>query len=153
MATIRVTGLDEWIAKLDTMTSKTEGLCKRAVWEGGRVVADSVKPALNGIPVQDHYVPKGQMRKGLTSEQKAGVINGFGLSKMKNEGGKISTKAGFEGMTDGVHNSALMRRVESGTSYQQKHPIIRPAVNRARAAAKAAMQSRFEEDVQTIMNS
>lgn len=152
MARITVKGLDEWIEKLDTLTNKSEGLCKRAVWEGGRVVKDAIAPALNDIPVQDHYVPKDQMRKGLTSEQKAGVINGFGLAKMRNEGGKISTKAGFKGMTDGVHNSALMRRVESGATYQQKHPIIRPAVNRARAAAKTAMQSRFEEDVQTIMN-
>ena len=145
MATIQVKGLDEWLNKLQTLTDKSEGLCKRSVWEGGRVVGQSISAALHDIPVQDEYVRKDEMRTGIRSEEKDDIIHGFGLSKMRNTGGKISTQAGFKAGTK-------IRAVESGTSFMRKHPVVRPAVNRARAAAQAAMQSRFEEDIQNIMN-
>lgn len=151
MAAIRFKGLDEYIAKLERLTARSHGICKMAVWEGGKVVGDNIKSALSGIPVQNEYVQKGQMRKGIRSEQKKGIIDGFGLSKMRDEGGTISTKAGFHGTTDGKSNKALMRAVESGTSYMQKHPVVRQAVNKSRSAAEAAMRAKFEEETNKLM--
>lgn len=152
MATISMRGLDEYIAKIEQLTVHSRGICKMSLWEGGKVVGDNIRSALNNIPEQDHYVPKGTMRKGLTKEQKSGVISGFGLAKMRQDGGSISTKAGFHGSTDGKRNSALMRGVESGTSYMEKHPIVRPAINKSRSAAVSAIEAKFSEVIQNIMN-
>ena len=143
MATIQFKGLDELVAKLERMTTHTTGICKMAVWEGGKVVGDSIKASLSGIPVQDEYVRKDETRTGIRSEEKEEIISSFGLSKMRVEGGTVSTKAGFKAGTK-------IRAVESGTSYMRKHPVVRQAVNRSRGAAEAAMKVKFEEELEKL---
>ncbi len=145
MPTIRITGLDAYIRKLESLTENAEESCKRAVWEGGRVVGDSIRSALSGIPVQDEYVPNGEKRKGIYPDEKEEIDKAFGLSKMRNEGGVISTKAGFRAGTK-------IRAVESGTSYMKKTPIVRPAVNRARGAAEEAMKAELEKEIEKYMS-
>ena len=115
-----------------------------ALWEGGKIVGDSIKNALNDIPVQDQYVPKGQTRVGIRSEEKAAIQAAFGLSKMRDTGSGYSTKAGFNAGTK-------IRQVESGTSYMQKHPVVRKAVNAAKGRAESAMAAKFEEETMKIM--
>lgn len=143
MATIKFTGLDELVAKFERMTLKSRGICKMAVWEGGKVVGDNIKSALSGIPVQDEYVRKGETRQGIRSDEKEAIISAFGLSKMRSEGGSISTKAGFRAGTK-------IRAVESGTSYMRKNPVVRQAINRSRGAAQDAMRAKFEEELNKI---
>lgn len=113
-----------------------------AVWEGGKVVGDNIKNALNDIPVQDEYVKEGEMRTGIRQEEKDAIIAAFGLSRMRTDS-SISTKAGFNPGTK-------IRAVESGTSYMQKHPIVRRAVNQSKAAAEAAMSAKLQEEIMKI---
>lgn len=115
-----------------------------AVWEGGKVVGDSIKSALNDIPVQDHYVPKGTMRTGIRQEEKDEIIAAFGLSKMRESGSSISTKAGFRAGTK-------IRQVESGTTYMRKHPVVRQAINSSKGRAENAMKAKFDEETMKIM--
>lgn len=144
MATIKFTGLDEYIQRLESVTNHTKGVSKMALWEGGKVVGDSIKSALDEIPVQDYFVPKGKTRTGIRSEEKAAIKAAFGLSKMRDSGSSVSTKAGFN---PGTKISA----VESGTSYMQKHPVVRKAVNASRARAESAMAAKFSEETMKIM--
>lgn len=144
MAQIKVKGLDEYIAKLEMLTTRSTGICKMAVWEGGRVVKNAILPALDTIPVQDEYVRKGVTRTGVRQEEKDAIIAAFGLSKMRNVDGKISTKAGFKPGT-------VIRSLESGTSFMQKTPVVRKAVNSCRGAAQNAMRAKFEEEVKKTM--
>lgn len=144
MASITFKGLDEYIRKLENVTAHTRGVTKMALWEGGKIIGDSISASLNDIPVQDHYVPKGQMRTGVRSEEKAAIQAAFGLSKMRESGGGYSTKAGFKAGTE-------IRAVESGTSYMHKHPVVRRAVNASKARAENAMASKFEEETMKIM--
>lgn len=138
-------GLDKYVAALEKLSAHAEGQMKAAVWEGAKVVADSMKAAINSIPTQDEYVPKDQIRRSITSEQKQGLIDGFGLSKMRT-GGAVTTKAGFAGTNaKGVSNGTIARQVESGTSWMQKHPVIRRAANSSKGAAEAAMAKKLEE--------
>ena len=142
MATIQFQGLDEWISKLERATNHSRGICKMAVWEGGKVVGDSIKAALSDIPVQDHFVPQGTERTGIRQEEKDEIIAAFGLSKMRTDS-SISTKAGFNAGTK-------IRAVESGTSYMRKHPVVRQAVNRSKGAAEAAMSAKLQEELLKI---
>ena len=144
MAQIKVKGLDEYIAKLEMLTTRSTGICKMAVWEGGKVVGDRIKSALAEIPVQDEYVRKGVTRTGVRQEEKDAIIAAFGLSKMRNADGSISTKAGF-------NKGTVIRAVESGTSFMQKTPVVRKAVNASRSAAQNAMRAKFEEEVKKTM--
>ena len=144
MATIKFTGLDEYIQKLENVTNHTRGVAKMALWEGGKVVGDSIKSSLNEIPVEDHYVPKDTKRTGIRADEKAAIIAAFGLSKMRETEGGYSTKAGFNAGTK-------IRAVESGTSYMQKHPVVRKAVNSSKGRAEMAMAAKFEEETMKIM--
>lgn len=139
MATISFKGLDEWIVKLEKATDHSRGICKMAVWEGGKVVGDAIKSSLEDIPVQDHYVKKDVKRTGIRQEEKDAIIAAFGLSKMRTEA-SISTKAGFKAGTK-------IRAVESGTSYMQKHPVVRKAINKSRASAESAMSAKLQEEI------
>jgi hypothetical protein len=38
-----------------------------------------------------------------------------------------------------------MREVESGTSWMDKHPVVRPAVNRAKKKMTDLMDKKFKE--------
>lgn len=144
MASIKFKGLDEYIEKLENVTAHTRGVTKMALWEGGKVIGDSIKSSLSDIPVQDQYVPKGEKRTGIRSEEKAAIQAAFGLSKMRESGGGYSTKAGFNAGTK-------IRQVESGTSYLTKHPVVRRAVNKSKGRAENAMASKFEEETMKIM--
>lgn len=142
MATIQFRGLDQWVYELQNATDHTTGICKMAVWEGGKVIGDTIRSALDDIPVEDEYVNKDKVRKGIRAEEKAAIKAAFGLSKMRVDG-SISTKAGFN---PGTKISA----VENGTSYMQKHPVVRQAANRARGRAENAIAAKFGEEIMKI---
>ena len=144
MATIRFKGLDEYVARLERLSDHSTGICKMAVWEGGKIIGDSIKAALDDIPVQDEYVPDGEMRTGVRQEEKDAIIAAFGLSKMRSSGGAVSTKAGFNAGTK-------IRAVESGTSFMRKHPVVRKAVNKSKARAENAIKAKFDEETMKIM--
>lgn len=144
MATIKFTGLDEYVRRIENLTNRSRGICKMAVWEGGKIIGDSIKAALDDIPVQDEYVPEGEMRTGVRSEEKEEIIAKFGLSRMRESGGTISTKAGFNAGTK-------IRAVESGTSFMRKHPVVRQAVNQSKDRAENAIKAKFDEETMKLM--
>ncbi len=151
MATWKFRGLDTYIAQLEKLSDSATGTMKMAVYDGAAVVADSIKLALNTIPVQDEYVPKSEKRKGITQDEKDGLVQGFGLSEMRNDKGTINTKAGFSGKNkNGVNNVTVARQVESGTSWMEKHPVIRQAANRSKHAAEKAMEKTLESEIKKL---
>ena len=159
MAKFEFDGLDEYLKTLRTMDGKTNGLIKRAVYDGAAEVAKSVKSAIEGLPEVDGYTkPYDLPVKGVTAEQKRGLINGMGLSQMNNDGGFINTKLGFDGYNsvktkkfpNGQPNALIARSVNSGSSTRQKIPFVNNAVKSAKARAEKAMASRFDADIQAI---
>ena len=95
---------------------------------------------------------------GVTKRQKADLIEAFGLAPIKEENGYVQTKAGVDGYgsvptesyPNGVPNAMLMRSVESGTSFRKKHPVFRPAVNRARKKAEEKMKQVVEQQLENM---
>ena len=61
--------------------------------------------------------------------------------------GSIPTKK----YPNGTPNVMLMRSIESGTSFREKHPVFRPAVNRSRKKAIEAMRNKFDEQIKKKM--
>lgn len=147
MPKMEVKGLDELIKKTEAMGKNPTGYVKRALYVGAGLMADAIKSAVGSLPVSEHG-NKRHPQRGVTAVEKAGLVSGIGISKMSVSGEQVEIVIGFNGTNaDGVKNTTTMRRVESGTSIRQKIPTIRPAANRTRAAAFAAMQEQFERDL------
>ena len=90
---------------------------------------------------------------------KQGLLDGFGISKMEETDGYLHVKLGFDGYnsvkTDkypqGQPNQLVARGVESGASWIEKTPFVRPAVRRTQKSAVKAMQNIIDEETEKIM--
>ena len=164
MAKFKFDGVDEYVSKLVSLSKVSEGMIKRAVFEGAKIVGDDILDAIRALPETGAGYPKRgyfptEMVKGVTADQKEGLIKGFGYAKMRNDGGYINTKIGFDGynntVTDkfpsGQPNMLIARSVESGSSKRVKTPFVRPAIQRAKERAEMAMSASVDKDINTTM--
>lgn len=130
---------EEYAARLSALGDQAEEVAKRALYEGARVVADSIKSGISGLP----------QRTGVT---KQGLASSMGITSMRQTGGVYEVKIGFDGYNArGKANQLMARIYESGTTKVRKHPFVRPAVNRSKSAAVDAMQNSIDEDCRRIM--
>lgn len=164
MAKITFPAMDEYAERLRILWKNQKKIIESAVYQGADIVADEIKKGLKEIPIQEGengLPPVGTPEKpliGISRKQKEDLINGFGLAPMEDAFGMINTKAGFDGYGSiktrkypkGTPNAMLMRSIEGGTSFRKKHPVIRPAVNRAKKKAIKAMQDKIDESMKDI---
>ena len=148
MAKIKVVGIDSFIKDINELAGDAEGICKMAVYDGAAVVADAVKANINALPTRvNKFVPKGHKARGATANEKAALISGFGISRMR-ANGTVDVSIGFDGYTEtGKPISMIARSIESGTSWLQKTPFVNKGVASSKGAAEAAMQKRFDEEI------
>ena len=153
MAKMTIKGLDEFVDKVERLGRNPAAFVKRAIYAGADVMANEIHAAINGLPVDNDFGIKKKPKNGITSEEKASLLAGFGISKMDESDARVTVAIGFKGKSpSGVTNATVMRRIESGTSVMQKRPTIRPAANRAKSQAIAAMQKQFETDLKEQFN-
>lgn len=161
MAKINFTGLEMYITALNRMRADETVSIEKSVYVGAKVIADAVKSGMLGIrtrPPGKFY--KDSMAPGPTPQEKSDMIASFGLAPMRNDSGYINTKAGFDGYghhrTDsypkGVPNALVARSCESGTSWMEKQPFMRKAVNGAKNAAIEAMKAKLDDEIKKQMN-
>lgn len=158
-------GIEEYIAKLGHLVTETPGICKEAIYEGAKIVADSIKAGINGLPVEkvtwqgQYKAEENRHQTAINATQKAGLIEGFGIAKMKQEGGEINTSAGFHGYNkvhtkkypNGQPNAMIARAVEGGTSFRAKRPFVGPAIRKSRSAAESKMKEIIEKRINETM--
>ena len=95
----------------------------------------------------------------VTLPQKAGLLDGFGISRMKDDGGFVNVKLGFDGYNStrtekyprGQPNVLIARSVNSGTTFRKKTKFVDKAVNSAKKAAEAAMDAACSREIEKIM--
>lgn len=162
MAKIEFKGIDEYAKVLAALGNESEEIVKSAVYKGAAIVANEIKSGINSIPIQEGNnglppvgTPENKLY-GISRKQKGDLMDSFGLAPMENDGDYIQTKAGVDGYGSiptkkypgGVPNVMLMRSIESGTSFRDKHPVFRQATNRARKRAEEAMRSEIDNQMQ-----
>ena len=162
MAKIEFKGIDEYAKVLAALGNESEEIVKSAVYKGAAIVADEIKSGINSIPIQEGNnglppvgTPENKLY-GISRKQKGDLMDSFGLAPMENDGDCIQTKAGVDGYGSiptkkypgGVPNVMLMRSIESGTSFRDKHPVFRQATNRARKRAEEAMKNEIDNQMQ-----
>lgn len=147
MATWQVKGLDEYIRKLEKLSSESEETLKRSIYPAAGIVAQAISAATHSVPVDDRYVKKGEMQQGIRTEEKEILAAGVGIAKHRNENGFVNTHVGFT-----PEAARIARKIESGRSYLRKSPFVRRAVNGSKAAAEAAIKNELDVEIQKLMN-
>ena len=130
--------IDTYIADLTKLFTDSEEICKRAAYEGARIVADKCRSGIEGIPIRNFDKESG-MVNGVTASQKAGLLAGLGIAHFRNDGGFINVKIGMDGYNstrtkqfpNGQPNALIIRALESGTSFRARNPVITRATNAA----------------------
>lgn len=161
MATFKTQGLDKYVAQLERLGKKTDTVISEAVYEMAKVVADEVKANLIALPsVPDTeglkaFASEPQQKIPITKAQKWGLVHSFGIASLRNEGGFIHVKIGFDGYNEvktktfpkGQPNVLIARSIESGSSTREKTPFLRPALAAARKQAIEAARVKFDEAI------
>lgn len=154
-------GLDSYISYLQKIDAVTDEAIGEAVYEMAKVVADSVRSGIQALPTVSNQANIATYKKGysrLSDEEKQGLLDGFGVSPMQDDGGYINVKLGFDGYNSvktkkypqGQPNALIARVTESGSSYREKTPFIRPAVNASRKQAEAAGREIIDKKIAAI---
>ena len=150
--------LDKYLSMLNKLTDSREYI-GRSVYDGAGIVADAVRAQLSGLPVAQKFAGDGEKISTITSVQKKGLLDGFGISPMRDEGGYYHVKLGFAGYNGqktkkyphGVPNSVIARSVVSGTSFRSKNDFVGRAVRNTKNAAQRKMEETLDEEIKKIM--
>lgn len=146
MGKVTVIGIDNFISDMEALGGNVKTAAGKAVYYGAKAVADSVRAGIEAAP--DRRYKKGGLASGLTKPEKDGLLNGLGISRMRNDGGFFNVRIGFDGYNEnGKANAMIARSHEAGTSWLQKNPFISSAARKAEAAATAAMTKTFESEL------
>lgn len=160
MATFQFGGIDNYIKQLNKLQQSTkDGVVGKTVYAGAAVVADSVRRAIQALPVGDGRAQGGGLIDTVTLPQKAGLLDGFGISRMKDDNGFVNVKLGFDGYNStrtekyprGQPNALIARSVNSGTTFRKKTKFVDKAVSSAKKAAETAMDAACSREIEKIM--
>lgn len=160
MAKLKVTGLKEYEDKLLKLEKLTRNMLGEAIFDGAAVVADAVKSSIEAIPIDNRYVSGSAMLHGIRDDQKEGLLNGFGIARLRDDNGFLNVKLGFNGYNSyttksypgGQPNSLIARSVNAGSSFRQRIPFIDNAVNQTRSAAEQKMKEYVDKAIGEVMD-
>lgn len=159
MARFTMRGMEEYELKLSKLASGSKAAGGKAVYAAAAIVADEVRKGINALPERSGYGTPEHPVRGVTKRGKQGLLDGFGISKMEETDGYLHVKLGFDGYnsikTDkypqGQPNQLVARGVESGASWIEKTPFVRPAMRKTQKSAVKAMQNIIDEETEKIM--
>ena len=157
--TIRTDGLEELTRMLGSLGDKAQDVASGALFQGAGVVAGAFSAATDSIRTERfQYAPEGSTRMP-SPEEKAALIRKTGIAKFRKSGSEVNTVVGIGGksgyaMVAGKKKAVrlIARSINSGTSFMQKQPVYRKALNACRKDAEAAIVSKAEEMYNEIIN-
>lgn len=137
MARIVFRGLYDYLEKLSS--SDFSSIAGKAIYPAAGIIADAIRENIKSLPEK-------------TGATKEGLADALYISKKQARNGNVYVKIGFAGYNENGRPNDLMARVfESGTSKVQKHPFVRPAVDKNKQKALDAMQKVVDEEIKKIM--
>ena len=162
VAILKIKGLDEYERMLSQMSdlNTVQSVCGATIYAGADVMADTIRKGIEALPVipaNKIGTPDNKL-EGITSKQKSGLLDSFGITPMQHKDGSYEVKLGFDGYNDvrtkahpnGQPNSLIARSVNSGTSFRQKIPFIDRAVRSAKKETEAAMVAACDDEFKKI---
>lgn len=155
--------LEKYASRLAKLGEKEAEVCGKTIYEMANIAADEVKNKLNGLHAISDAEGIKRYKKGeraqLTYKAKQGLIDSFGISRLQDDGGFRNVKLGFDGYNTvktkaypkGQPNILIAGSVESGTSFMDKQPFMRPAIKAAKSKCLKKAQETFDKEVKKIM--
>ena len=128
---------DEFALAISRLSTQSDEIAKKAIFEGANIIADKIKSNLEGI---------------LSSEATGELVASFGVTPIeRDKNGDFNTKIGFDGYgNDGVANQLKARVLESGSSKQPKRPFVRPAVNATKKQVIEKMRQVVDMEIKKL---
>ena len=161
MARMKIEGLSEYVQKLEELEQQAKPLVQKCLYEGAAVVANAVKSSIGSIPTRSNteFGSESHVLHGLTAAQKAGLVESFGITKMRDSSFTQDVKLGFDGYNqvrtpkypNGQPNAMIARSIESGTSFLQPCHFMSKAVNATKSACVAKMEEVCDSEISKIM--
>lgn len=159
MAKLKMQGLEKYEQQLLKLKDISREAIGQAIYDGAGIVADQVMANIQSLPVDERGYTKEGTLHGVTSLQKAGLAEGFGIAKLQDEGGYAHVKLGFNGYNgvkskrypNGQPNSMIARSVNSGSSFRDRIPFVDNAVSAKKSAAEQAMIKKFDSVIQKAL--
>lgn len=140
------------MAQLKKLEANTDEIIGRAIYEGAGIVADAARSAINDIQTDERWNPPGTVRNGPRQSEKESLLNGFGISKLRQTGTFWNVKVGFHGMNiNGMSNAGMARMIESGSSWMRKQPFMTRAVNSKKKECEDRMEQVFNEELEKLV--
>ena len=157
MAKMQVKGLEDWIANLEKLQDVPRETVGEIVTAGAAVVADSIRAQIEALPVKR---PGEKSPDAITSVQKKGLREGFGIPPIKEKDDGWSIKMGFQGYNsyitkkypNGVPNALIIASIEKGSSVRVKYPTVRNTVTQRRQEVIAAMRQTMADEFRDIFS-
>lgn len=140
MAKMTIKGTDQLELQLSKLGNMSTKIAKDVVMAGAQPVADEIRKGLQANLQGSKY-------------SKGDLLDSLGIAPPDVDSqGNVNTKIGFDGYdSKGVANQLKARVMESGTSKIKKRPFVRPAVNKSKKRALEAMQKKFDEEIEIII--
>ena len=156
--------LREYNKRLQALSHDTDRIVKFGIYDGIGCFADAIRQELNSdmIVVSDKAAIAAWARKvpvPICDSQRAGLLSGLGIRKMKKKHGAIVTRTHFAGYNSirtrrwpkGQPNTLIAANCEHGTSHLIEQPFIRPAFNMAQGEALALFRKTFLEESEKVL--
>lgn len=129
----------------------SDSVAKAALYDGANVLADGIRDRLESLPTDKWWFCKNGEKIKLTDRDKKDLLDGLGIAGFKADGGSFDTSIGFDGYAEHkdyqIPLPMLARSVESGNSFRQKQPFIRPSVAQKRKEVVQAMQTSISKNL------
>lgn len=138
-------GIADMIASLQKLDDRNmEEIAGSAIYVMANEVANQVKTNIGALATSADKKYKGNAKYLIPEDQKQGLLESFGIAKMKAYGTEWNVKLGFDGYNgvitktypNGQPNALIARLTESGSTYRIKQPFFRPALNATKSSAK-----------------
>ena len=153
---LKVKGLDEYMAALSSLGADTEKIVAEAMYDGAGMLVEECKKNIQALPVEDGYMQPGIKRNCVTSSEKEDLLKSIGIARYQKKGDTLSTAIGFhtgysshktKQYPNGVPIPLIARSVESGSSVRVKHPFMRTAVNSTKDRIASLMAEKMHEEI------
>ena len=143
-----------YLDELKQMQDAIVPICKMGLYDGARAALDAVLAEIDNIPDR-FYGPNG-IAVGLTEEEKNDLRRGLGISQMRDDGGLITVKIGFDGYgshrtptwPNGVPVAMIARAICRGTSWLEKYDFVSKAIRKSRARIESGIANRIDSQIQ-----
>ena len=145
---ISITGLDEMMATLERLGAESEGVLKKALYEGANEAANIFKAEVDSIPTDNHWGTTEHPRAGIRAGEKEDLRASLGIARFDKTPLGITTSIGFDGYNrNGQANQLIARASNSGTSFMKKSIFADRAKRKVKKQVPATMSKIIEAEI------